>query len=206
MKKLILFFITALIGFSCKQEKPEPTISFDGVKCFSMYRMGHRPGDTIVYFNHTTFYIKNGSLLTLEGYMGNVQRISSVSLLKSDIDSIKQYSSLIRFRKIKGDSSFIFKLNDGLYCGADFGFIDTLGQAQIYRPVGEYSYTYEPSMRLINYLDNLKGSEVSSDSTEILNSIRLIKSKYLAVSPSGPILVKNVKFVPPIIKADEVVK
>ena len=126
--------------------------------------------------------------------------IYKVKLTSNQIDSINSYISEIDFKRLIGNKSIdsSFKCGD-LYCGAYYGFVDSIDRPEVYIPYRGEAYCKKATQNLKDFLFNINGLK-TVDTTEVIRQTFLIKDKYESVAPPPPIIDKTAKFVPPIIK------
>lgn len=192
---IILFFATMI---SCSTEKKNNKELSRQIKSFSIFNYR---SDSIRHFNSWTYLFNKDSLTILSTNKNYTWNICKIKLTSNQIDSINSYLFKIDFKRLIGNKSIdsSFKCGD-LYCGAYYGFVDSMDRPEVYIPYRDGAYSKNSTQNLTNFLFNLKGQK-SIDTVEIIQQALLIKTKYEKTAPPPPIMLKEtIKFVPPIIK------
>jgi hypothetical protein len=186
MRKGFLIISLASFLFSC-QEKVQDEIKIDpGVKCLSafMFRSG---GDTIRDFFFTTFLFKKDSVLILKPDSLAHWKVRVVHLDSAGITTLNKVMKTIEFKSYL-NNTICKQVRESrtMYCGSDFGFIDSSGNVETFIPFEKHK-----SMdSIFSYLRN-KQSEATNDTSEIMNAMQSIKRKYLKDCPPIPVMKSN---------------
>lgn len=182
MKSVLTFvFCTALL--SCSDNKiVEKNLSTE-IQAFSGFMYRHPNKDTIERLTVYTFLFHNDTLISLGTDSLWNFKVTKAKLKDLQIDSINALIKQVRFKSLINNSSYEeFMKAPYPYCYLDFGFIDSIGNPQVYMP-GDVN----PSRLLIEYLENIKG-RVTTDSTQIIKFTHDITKLYRTKMPPIPML------------------
>jgi hypothetical protein len=178
---------------AAKSGKTEPTKISTGVRAFAVYRIISRTEAEPYKFVGTTFIFEKDSLFIASKSFGGTIKVTRILPDQKEIDSVNYYLKKINFYScILNDCGDLFK--DGLYCGPNIGFIDSIGKSQACNS----SRVFEITRPFLGYLNRLGGTTVTGRDNMIRYST-LIKNRQLKVCPP-PIELDTVKFIPPVIK------
>lgn len=194
VKYAIILF--ALI--SCTNSKKDAIKLSQEITCFSTFIFGSN-SDTIRHFGVSSYLFKDDSLTVLRINKKNDWIVEKTFLSQNEIKTINKLLSAINFKCYLGNTIHKqIRENNEMYCGAHFGFIDSIGNVEVFLPVNK-ERTMDTLVRMLFY----KKTNTTNDTDEIINYTNLIKQKYLKIFPHLSALKETVNFVPPIMHEDQ---
>lgn len=186
MRSIVFIFIF-FIG--CADKKPSKEKLTSEVHCFSTFVFGSR-SDTIRHYGVSSYLFDNDSLTILRIDKNYNWKVEKINLTQQEILTLNTLINRIDFLSYSGNNIHQEMIKNGtMYCGAHYGYIDSLGNVEVFVPFGKE--------KLINTLVTIlfhKKAFYTSDTTEIINYTNAIKRKYLKVYPH----IQPIEFVPPI--------
>ncbi|MBS1634620.1 MAG: hypothetical protein JST26_01775 [Bacteroidetes bacterium] len=198
MRPIIFIFLCLVLG-SCSSHKTADTAFRPEVRVFSAFSFGSGQNDTISKLQVLhSFQFRSDTLISLGLYSSSKFVVTTYKLSPGQVDSLKALLKQVNFASLKNNTSIAeFIKNPHPYDNPTFGFIDSLGQAEVYLQTGKYTSAFNPSEKLLGFLINMKGVN-TNDSSEIMHYTRQITKLYRKEFPEIPaVRQEKVKFVPP---------
>lgn len=199
LKKLSILCLLLTSLYSCSPEEKERKVLSGEIKAFSTFYFSYDGEDTVRHYIGTTVLFKKDSLVILQTGKNDRYEISKIALNEKHIDTInkmisrvKFYSHVLKKKRVYGG------IEMPLYCGPHIGFTDSLGQ-----PQACFSEDlYQPACALMGYFRRFR-RRTTTDTSEIIKYTEGIKKRFMQMSPPPP-RIETIKFVPPIIKENEI--
>jgi hypothetical protein len=177
---LFLSFILLFILFSCKENKKPITLSNE-IKAFSVFQHYNNSRGENFFIN---LYLLDSNRITKLNLNHDIQKTYTILLDSSNFSRTKLLLDSVKFKSFIGnhmheDARKTFLM----YCGDNFGFIDSTGKAEVYFPPGNIKG--DESYKLTEYLETLKWDSCNNNS-KAFEYYKLIKQTYLKKSPPIP--------------------
>lgn len=183
------FILLLLIG--CSKDKHNEEKLTSEIKCFSTFIMGGRDSDTVRHFGVSSYLFKNDSLTILRLEKGHKWKVEKTGLTQNEIIIINTLVKKIDFKSYLGNNIHEeMRKNFTMYCGAHYGFVDSVGNVEVFVP-----FSKEKTMNTLVTILFYKKAHDTDDTTEIINFTNDIKRKYLKVSPPVPMEPSSAGFV-----------
>jgi len=197
-KATILLLLTLII-VSC-DNKPKKLLTND-IKAFSLFRGGQAKDDSLPSVIAFTILFDKDCVIVTETKNFKILSCKKVLLGDSLIDTLNTIIADLNFKSINGKKTL--DSMSGLYCGLDYGFVESSGRVDFFLPAGltkKQVVALEQMENKVFELNDLK-SKRTNDTLQILKITKGIVDKYRLACP--PPIYETVKFVPPIIKDEK---